>query len=111
VPSESLFVSALAFGEIRRGVEKLSPGKRRDRVSAWLNTELPDWFEDRVLPIDRAVADEWGRLTAPATLWTLPAVDALIAATARYHRLSVVTRNVDDFADAGVPVINPWLDG
>ena len=59
---EALFVSVLTFGEIRKGIEKLESSRRRVRIAAWLETELPAWFEDRVLPVDAGVADEWGRL-------------------------------------------------
>ena len=64
-PSEALFVSVLTLGEIRKGIEKLGSSRRRARIAAWLETELPAWFEDRVLPIDTGVADEWGRLMGP----------------------------------------------
>lgn len=106
-PAESLHVSVLSFGEIRRGVERLPDSRRRSRISAWLENELPAWFENRVLPIDGRVADEWGRLTARLRN-PLPAIDGLIAATALYHRLTVVTRNESDFAPAGVAILNPW---
>ena len=61
-----------------------------------------------MLPVDAAVADEWGHLTAQSGPRTPPTVDALLAATARPHRLAIVTRNVVDFAATGVPVIDPW---
>lgn len=107
-PPETLFVSVLTLGEIRKGVERLGDGRRRDRIAAWLETALPDWFENRVLPVDGGVADEWGRLVA--RLPRVPAIDGLIAATALRHRLTVVTRNEADFADTGVPLLNPWND-
>ncbi|HEY5210023.1 MAG TPA: type II toxin-antitoxin system VapC family toxin [Stellaceae bacterium] len=106
-PSDALFVSALTLGEIRKGVEGMGPGRRRERIGAWLEIELPAWFDDRVLPIDAAVADRWGRLTS-RRIRTLPAIDALLAATALHHRLAIVTRNIADFTGTGVSLINPW---
>lgn len=107
MPSASLHVSALTPGEIRKGVEKLPDGRRRSQITGWLEVDLPAWFEGRVLPVDAAVADEWGRLAARMGR-PLPAVDSLIAATALKHRLTVVTRNVADFAATGVDLLNPW---
>ena len=108
-PAESLHVSVLTLGEIRRGVERLPDSRRRSRIAAWLENELPAWFEDRVLAIDGRVAEEWGRLTVQLKN-PLPAIDGLIAATALYRRLTIVTRNEPDFAPAGVAILNPWLE-
>ena len=104
---EALFVSVLTLGEIRKGVEKLEGGRRRARIATWLETALPAWFEDRVLPVDAGVADEWGRLMARLPR-PIPAIDSLIAATAIRHRLAIVTRNESDFAASGVDILNPW---
>ncbi len=108
-PAESLHVSVLSLGEIRSGVERLPDSRRRSRITAWLENELPAWFEARVLPINGEVADEWGRLTARLRN-PLPAIDGLIAATALYHRLTVVTRNEPDLAPAGVAILTPWSE-
>lgn len=107
VRDESLHLSVLTLGELRRGVEKLPPGKRREKLRYWLEHELPAWFGERLLPIDAAVAEAWGRLQA-ASERTLPAVDSLLAATALHHHLRLVTRNTADFAVPGLETINPW---
>lgn len=103
----SVFVSVITLGEIRRGIEALPEGGRRKRLTQWLESDLPAQFEDRVLDIDRKTADLWGCLGARARR-PLPAVDALIAATALVHKLKLVTRNTRDFEYPGLSVINPW---
>jgi len=107
IPSDALHVSVLSLGEIRRGVERLQASPRRERLRLWLEGELPGWFEDRVLPIDTAVTDRWGRLLVEAAR-PVPAVDSLLAATALHHRLRFVTRNRADFVFPGLEVVDPW---
>jgi predicted nucleic acid-binding protein len=106
MPQESLYMSVLSLGEICKGVGKLSRGRRRNQLHSWLEHDLPRWFEDRMLPIDIQVADEWGRLQSKVER-KLPAIDSLIAATALFHRLVLVTRNVKDFDLPDVDVLNP----
>ncbi len=108
-PQEGLHLSVLSLGEIRKGVEKMPKGRRRDRILGWLEHDLPLWFEDRMLPVDKHVADEWGRLLSKAER-TFPAIDSLIAATALCHRLTVVTRNVKDFEYPGLDTFDPWRE-
>ena len=109
---QRLYLSVLTLGEIRKGVEALpnaqADKRRKDKILNWLEHELPLWFDDRILPIDTGVADEWGRLLARAGR-SLPAIDSLIAATAIHNRLTIVTRNVSDFDYANVDVFNPWV--
>ena len=107
VPDESLYISVLTIGEIRKGEEGLSDGKRKEKLRLWLEHELPEWFGGRVLDIDAAVAERWGRLQADAQR-PIPAIDSLLAATALHHELRMVTRNNKDFDDAALEVINPW---
>ena len=103
---DSLFLSVLVIGEIRRGIERV---RRRDPATAevlerWL-TRLFETHADRILPVDRQVAEAWGRLDAAASL---PTVDGLLAATALVHDFTLVTRNVRDFARTGVACLDPF---
>lgn len=109
-PASTLYLSALTLGELRKGVEALADASRRLSLLDWLETELPAFFAGRILPVDTAVADRWGRMLAQAGR-PVAAIDSLLAATAQHHGLILVTRNVRDVADLGVQVVNPWADG
>ncbi|MFM8605822.1 MAG: type II toxin-antitoxin system VapC family toxin, partial [Cyanobium sp.] len=102
-----LYLSVISLGEIRRGVERLADGQRAQALRSWLEEDLPAWFHGRLLPIDAAVADQWGRLQAEAGR-PLPAIDSLLAATALAHDLVLTTRNVRDQAGLPVALVNPW---
>src|SRR5271157_376752 len=108
--TDSLYASVLTFGEIRLGVELLPPGKRRTQLEQWLDRDLPEWFEGRILPVDQSIADRWGLLRAQAQMKGQPlsVIDALLAATALQHNLTIVSRNVSDFSIVGLAVVNPW---
>lgn len=106
-PSESLYISVLTLGEIRKGVESMEHSSRQLKLRTWLEVELPAWFQHRVLPVDKSVADKWGLLQAQISR-PLPAIDSLIAATALHYDLGVVTRNTGDFNYPLLQVINPW---
>jgi len=107
VPDEGLCISVLTTGEIRKGVEAIVSGARKERLRVWLEHTLPDWFQDRVLPIDQSVAERWGRLLATVNR-PVPAIDSLLAATALHHDLRMVTRNEQDFVFPDLDVVNPW---
>lgn len=108
--SDSLYASVLTFGEIRLGIELLPPSKRRTRLEQWLERDLHDWFDGRILPVSEAIASQWGSLCAQAQMKgrRLSVIDALLSATALQHDLTVVSRNVNDFSVAGLAVVNPW---
>ena len=105
-----LWVSVLSFGEIRKGINRLAPGKRRTELQQWLADDLEEWFEGRLLPITKGIADKWGILSARSLDQgtPLPSIDGLIAATALEHDLTLVTRNVRNFAGIPLAVFNPW---
>lgn len=107
-----LYLSVLTLGEIRKGVAGLPQGKRRTQLETWLEVELAARFAGRVLPIDAAVADRWGLLAAEAKRRgrVLSTIDSLLAATALQFNLTLVSRNVDDFAHTSVPTLNPWVE-
>ena len=105
------FLSVLTLGEIRNGVERLRPGRRRGRLESWLLVDLPRRFQDRILPVTAAVADRWGTVSAIAAARgkPVPVVDGLLAATALHYNLALVTRNTSDVSGTGVLTLNPWL--
>ncbi len=109
---DSVFISVIALAELRHGIERMAAGMRRERLDAWVRDELPSRFEGRVLPVDGAVADAWGRVMArgQAAGRPLGAMDALVAATAEVHGLTLVTRNVSDFTVLGRTTVNPWTE-
>lgn len=106
-----LHLSVLTLGEIRKGIVSLRNPSRRVTLQAWLDSELVLRFANRILSIDEAVADRWGRIAAQAAAArsSLPVIDGLLAATALHHNLTLVTRNTKDVAITGVPLFNPWL--
>lgn len=111
VPDEALHLSVLSLGEIRFGIEALKGSPRKkERLRVWLEQHVPEWFEDRILAVDAAVVDRWGRLQGESRTQgrTLPAVDSLLAATALVHDLRLVTRNTKDFRVPGLEVMSPW---
>jgi toxin FitB len=107
IPSEALHISVLSLGEIRKGVEQMPDGDRREKLRLWLEHDLVAWFGTRVLPVDMPIADRWSRLLALVGR-PVPSIDSLLAATALHHELRIVTRNQKDFDYPGLQVVNPW---
>lgn len=106
IESMHFAISVISLGEIRKGVERLDAGKRKKQIIQWLELDLVQQFEDRILFIDSLIADKWGYLTS---LSNIPAIDALLAATALVHNLKLVTRNVKDFKSVGgLELVDPW---
>lgn len=106
VPPHEIYTSVLCLGEIRRGIEMLAEGDKREALVIWLERDLTDWLGNRVLPVGGEAAQTWGRLGARGKV---SPIDALIGATASHAGLTVVTRNARDFDGLGVPVLNPWF--
>ena len=107
---ESLFISAITVGELRRGSLLLGDGKKRKALLRWIETGIKAEFANRILPVDSAVMEHWANLEASTVKAgrRLPVMDSLIAATALAHGLTLATRNVADFETAGVRILDPW---
>ncbi len=104
------YVSVLIFGELHKGIEKLPESKKKEELRIWIEGELKDRFQNRIIGIDMRVSILWGRIQCIAEKKgkPMPAIDALIAATGIAHDLVVVTRNVSDMEQSGVRLFNPW---
>jgi predicted nucleic acid-binding protein len=108
--SDDVYLSVITIGEIAKGVEKLPKSKRKQELLSWLKEDLLVRFDGRIIPLDTEVLMQWGTLIArlESTGITLPAIDSLIAATTLTHKLTLVTRNEDDFNGTGIEIVNPW---
>jgi predicted nucleic acid-binding protein len=107
IPAEALWISAITIEEVRFGVELLDPGRRRREIEAWLEQDILIGFRERIIPVDGIVADTCGRLVAKAKRekHNPDLADALIAATAVVHRLTIATLNRDHFERLGVELV------
>jgi len=108
VPREITYTSVLVIGEIRRGIDSV---RRRDArqasaFEAWLE-QVRRAFAERILGVDERVAEQWGRLNVPDPV---PVIDGLLAATAKVHDMTLVTRNVADLERSDVKLLNPFAD-
>ena len=105
-----VFLSVATLAEISRGVDRLPAGKRRRQLEVWLANDLVMRFDGRILGVDAAIGLLWGRVVARAEQagHQIEAIDALLAATAERHELTLVTRNIADFATTGVQLVDPW---
>lgn len=108
---DRIFLSVVSLAELRYGVDRMADGKRKQRLHAWLQSELPLRFEGRILPVDANIADCWGKIVALRELSGRPisVMDAFLAATAEVYRLTLVSRNISDF-QRFTKIISPWTD-
>ncbi|MGA8820484.1 MAG: type II toxin-antitoxin system VapC family toxin [Xanthobacteraceae bacterium] len=106
VESTALSISVLTLGEIAKGAAQCAEHDRTqaETIYRWLALVRSN-YADRTIPVESAIAETWGRLAAKRPM---PVIDGLLAATALVRGLTLVTRNVRDFADVGISVFNPW---
>ena len=107
---ESLYLSVITLGELRRGIERLAPGTRRRQLESWFDTQLLPRFEGRILVVTQEISEKWGSLLAQSEARgrRIGIVDGLIAATTSVYGMTLVTRNVTDFGEAGIAMLSPW---
>jgi predicted nucleic acid-binding protein len=105
-------LSVMTLAELRHGIARMETGARRTRLNTWLCDELPLRFEGRLFDITPAIADAWGRIVAErqSAGHSIGTMDAFLAATARVHDLTIITRNVTDFAHSDCRIVNPWSE-
>ena len=113
IDDDQVYLSAITFAEIRQGVYEMPHGRRRDSLESWVEADLSLRFEGRILDVDLVVAETWGTLMAQSTKMgiNLNVMDAFIAATAKVHAVTLVTRNTKHFTKLGVALANPWVNG
>ena len=110
VDPDNIYLSVIALGEIRKGIEKMPASKRKNTLDSWFKEELLVRFHNKILPLDLPVLLAWGELTARLEKRgnPLPAIDSLLAATALQAEFTLVTRNTGDFQFTGISLYDPW---
>ena len=109
---KTLYLSIITIGEIEKGIYQLAQSKKRLRLETWLLDELVPSFQDRLLGIDRKLITTWAKMIAELKTKGMvrQSFDSLIEATALHHQLILVTRNVKNFQNSQVTILNPWAD-
>lgn len=110
IPEESLFLSVFTIAELHKGIEKLSAGRKKTELHEWVNLDLKNRFENRILVFDLDAAEKWGAIQAAAEISGTPMslIDGLICSIAVTHEMTLVTRNNKDMGASGVALLNPW---
>ena len=110
IEEEKLYISVITIGEFEKGISKLPTSSKKDRISDWLNEDLLIRFKGRILDLDVNTLIKWGQIVANLEnqCRKIPAVDSLIAATVLQHDLCLVTRNIQDFQNCSIKILNPW---
>ena len=110
IDESQLYISVLTFGEIEKGIQKLTDGPKKVKLKLWLEVDLNQRFENRIIPINLDVAIKWGKIQAMSerTGRPLPAIDGLIATSALVNNCVVVTRNTSDMEQSTAELFNPW---
>ena len=105
----NLYLSVITLGEIQKGISRLEDSNKKQKIEFWLE-DLKERFHSRILDLDLNTLITWGKTSGKLSKKgiKIPSIDSLLAATANYHKLCLITRNVDDFRYCEVEVFNPW---
>ncbi len=105
-----LYISVVTVGEIIKGIEKLSDRGRKADLINWIELDLKERFENKILQFDLNAAKVWGKVQALTenSGRTLPAIDGIIASVGIANDMTVVTRNISDMKESGAALFNPW---
>ena len=111
-PLELLYISAVTLAEIRFGIELLPDVTRRSELNQWLAHKVRPMFEQRVLAVTEDIMFKWRLLVEEGRKagHTFSQPDLIIAATAHYHGLTIVSRDTEEYVRARIAVFNPWVD-
>lgn len=113
IPEENIFISSITIGEIQKGISKLVNSKKKITLQNWLDNDLINRFDNKIIPIDKDISICWGLINANTEKKgkKLPSIDSLIAATAIKNNLILVTRNVSDMIESGANIFDPFIIG
>jgi predicted nucleic acid-binding protein len=111
LPEHSLFLSVFTIAEVHKSIAKLPDGRKKTELHNWVNTELVERFQNRILLFDFDAAQKWGQIQGQAEQngKTLSLIDGFIAAIALVSDLTIATRNTGDMEASGATIFNPWL--
>jgi len=110
VPEERLYLSVLTLGELQKGIVKLGTGERQNRLLRWLDEDVRQRFEGKILSVDEETMMLWGKLAGEAERKgkPLPLLDIILASSAIVNHMTFVIRNISDVQGLGVEILNPW---
>jgi toxin FitB len=110
IDPQELYLSVVTIGEIKKGIEKLPESHQRKTIESWFENELLIKFGGKILALDLPIVLVWGNLVGELEQKgrKLPALDSLIAATAKYYDYTLVTRNEKDFDGIDITIFNPF---
>ncbi|OGJ91638.1 MAG: recombinase [Candidatus Raymondbacteria bacterium RifOxyC12_full_50_8] len=110
-PEDALYLCVITLGEIQKGIAKLKDPNKKHLLQAWLDADLRERFNGRILVVNEDTALTWGQILGENELQGRPlqTIDSLIGAVALTNNLTVVTRDINDIEKTGARVLNPWL--